>query len=90
VRGKEALLAKERAFLPTVAEWHRREAVHVLVTGDCTAIQWRFELTGASGERMLLEEVAIQEWTDEGGAPKIKTERYFPLPPVILTHRTGE
>lgn len=79
--GKAALLRKERAFLASVAQWHRCEALHVLATDMYAAIHWEFELTRTSGERVVVEEVAIQEWRDVDGSPKIVTEQYFPLPP---------
>lgn len=83
--GRTALLEKERKFLESVAQWHRCEALHVLVTDACTAIHWRFELTRTSGQRVILEEVALQEWRDEDGAPKIASEQYFPLPPIEMS-----
>jgi len=78
--GKPALLAKERTFLTTVEKWDLIKAVSVLVDGQMAAIHWKFELTRA-GQRIKLEEVALQRWSGDGAAARILREQYFAFPP---------
>ena len=77
--GKSALLEKEHNFLKTVAEWHVHEAVDVLIDETLAAIHWHFELTRRSGERVTLEEVALQRWRGHGTDARIVHEKYFPF-----------
>jgi hypothetical protein len=58
--GKRALLAKERSFLTTVAKWDVIRVESVLVDGEMAAIRWEFEITMRAGNRVTLEEVALQ------------------------------
>lgn len=78
--GKPALLAKEREFLTTVEQWNAIEAVGVLVDGEMAAIHWKFELTRA-GQRIKMEEIALQRWSGDGSAARIVHEQYFIFPP---------
>jgi hypothetical protein len=78
--GKPALLAKERNFLATVEKWDVIKALGVLVDGQMAAIHWKFELTRA-GQRVELEEVALQRWRDDGADARIVYEKYFTFPP---------
>jgi SnoaL-like domain len=78
--GKPALLAKERTFLTTVEKWNVIEAAAVLVDGQMAAIHWRFELTRA-GQRIKLEEVALQRWIGDRADARIVHEQYFAFPP---------
>lgn len=79
--GKAALLDKERNFLRTIATWHAHHAVDVVVDETLAAIHWRFELTRRSGERVTVEEVALQRWRGTGPDARIVHETYFPLAP---------
>lgn len=78
--GKAALLAKERAFLTTVEKWNAIRAIDVLVDGQMAAIHWRFELTRA-GQRIEMEEIALQRWRGDGAGARIVHEQYFVFPP---------
>ena len=78
--GKPALIAKERAFLSTVEKWNVIEAVDLLVDGPMAAIHWKFELTRA-GQRVKLEEIALQRWRGDGASARIVREQYFIFPP---------
>ena len=83
--GKAALLQKELAFLTTVAEWHKHQALDVLVDDTLAAIHWHFELTRRSGERVTLEEIALQRWSGAGTDARIVHEKYFPYAMVPLS-----
>lgn len=83
--GKSALLDKERSFLSTVAQWHAHQALDVLVDDTVAAIHWHFELTRRSGERVTLEEIALQRWRGRGVDARIVHEKYFPFAPGSTT-----
>ncbi|MEO7718190.1 MAG: nuclear transport factor 2 family protein [Capsulimonas sp.] len=71
--GLAAALEFEAAFLTTVAEWRRAQAVSFLVDGDCVAIHWVFEPTMKNGARASREEIAYQRWEGD----RIVEERFF-------------
>jgi hypothetical protein len=79
--GKPALLAKERNFLATVEKWDVIKAESVLVDGEMAAIHWKFEITMRAGNRVTLEEVALQRWSGDGASARIVREQYFTFPP---------
>jgi hypothetical protein len=83
--GKTALLEKERVFLTTVAEWHTHQALDVVVDDTMAAIHWHFELTRHSGERVTLEEIALQRWHGSGTDARIVHEKYFPYSTAPLS-----
>ncbi|MGH7635050.1 MAG: nuclear transport factor 2 family protein [Gemmatimonadaceae bacterium] len=79
--GKPALLDKERNFLATIAQWHAHQALDVIVDDMLVAIHWHFELTRRTGERITLEEIALQRWRGTGVDARIVQEKYFPFAP---------
>lgn len=79
--GKAALLEKERNFLTTVACWHAHHALEVVCDDRLSAIHWHFELTRRTGERITLEEMALQRWRGDGVDARIVHEKYFPFAP---------
>ena len=90
--GKPALLAKERNFLETVEKWNAIEAVDVLVDDEMGAIHWKFELTRA-GQRIEMEEIALQRWRGDGATARVVHEQYFIIlpgsTPMAKTKKTG-
>jgi hypothetical protein len=79
--GKPGLLAKERAFLTTVEKWDVIRAESLIVDGEIAAIHWKFEITMRAGNRVTLEEVALQHWSGDGASARIVREQYFTFPP---------
>lgn len=70
--GRAAQLANEQAALQRM-RFDTIKAVSFLVDGDRVAINYRFEMTTTSGDRLRMDEVAYQLW--RGG--QIISERYF-------------
>jgi len=71
--GREALIARERAFLTLWAKVDSRHLGPVLVDGDHVAICWRFEFTPAEGPTRAMEEIAWQTWRGD----ELVEERFF-------------
>jgi ketosteroid isomerase-like protein len=71
--GKAANLARERAFGDSIERWHEVSARAVAVDGDQALIEWVFEYTTREGQRIRMEEIAQQTWSDG----RIVRERFF-------------
>jgi SnoaL-like domain len=71
-KGRESLLRHEAGVLKRMKMATHPEPV-VLVDGDRVAIQWIFDMTDPTGVIRRIEEVALQDWTDD----RIKRERFF-------------
>lgn len=71
--GLAANLAREQAFVDSVAVVHACEAPVVLVDGDHAAIHWLLDYTNTAGVRLRLDQIALQTWRDG----KITTERFI-------------
>lgn len=71
--GREALAARERAVLASVAGVRTKRLGPLLLDGDHSAICWRFEFTGKDGATRSMEEVAWQTWRGE----ELVEERFF-------------
>jgi len=71
--GKAANREREKQFFGSIAEFHRGEAPTVLVEGDQAVIHWVMEFTNTSGQRVVLDQLALQTWSDG----QIVGERFF-------------
>lgn len=66
----------ERSFVKCASLAWENRAVGVVVHGDDVTILWNAELTTPDGERLRLDQRAVQRW--EGG--RIVRERYLSVP----------
>lgn len=71
--GREALAARERAVLASVAGVRTTRLGPLFLDGDHSAICWRFEFTGKDGKVRSMEEIAWQTWRGE----ELVEERFF-------------
>jgi ketosteroid isomerase-like protein len=61
--GRDALAARERAVLASVAKVETKRLSPIFIDGDHSAIHWRFEFTPKdNGPVKAMEEVALQTW----------------------------
>lgn len=72
-RGRETLVANERAALARHREIATRPVDFYAIDGDRVVIHWIFDLTTLDGKRFTLDEMSLQRW--EGG--KIVEERFY-------------
>jgi ketosteroid isomerase-like protein len=72
-RGRDVLVAHERAVLARTASVQSMCVRPVLVNGDHVVIRWVFQFTGKDGRQMRIEELAWQRWQGE----RIAQEEFF-------------
>jgi hypothetical protein len=73
-RGRDVLAARERAMLASVAKVETKRLSPILISGDHSAIHWRFEFTPKdSGAAKAMEEIALQTWRGN----EIISEHFF-------------
>jgi len=72
-RGRQLLVAHERAVLARTASVASRCVRPVLVNVDHVVVRWIFDFVGNDGRRMHLEELAWQRWEGE----RIAEEEFF-------------
>jgi hypothetical protein len=62
-KGREALAARERAVLASVARVETTRLSPIFIDGDHSAIHWRFAFTPKdNGPPRVMEEIAVQTW----------------------------
>lgn len=72
--GRDALAARERAVLASVAKVETTRLSPIFVDGDHSAIHWRFEFTpNDNGPAKVMEEIAMQTWRGN----ELIEERFF-------------
>ena len=79
-RGRDTLLAYERAVIAACSAMRTLPVQSWLVDGDFVVIHWVFEFTRLSGKTMRIDELAHQRWEGE----KIMEERFFYDPVATL------
>jgi ketosteroid isomerase-like protein len=79
-RGRDTLLACERAVVATCRAMRTLPVESVLVDGDFVVIHWVFEFTWLSGKTMRIDGLAHQR----GEGEKIVEERFFDDPVATL------
>ena len=79
-RGRDALVAHERAALARVARVDTHPVATYLIDGDHVAVNWTFDFVDAQGNKKRMEEVALQRWQGD----RIAEERFFYDPASIL------
>lgn len=72
-RGRDNLVAHERAVLARVQSVESECVRPVFVAGDRTVIRWIFRFTFKDGSRRVMDELAYQRWEGE----KIAEERFY-------------
>jgi hypothetical protein len=72
-RGRDALLAHERAALARVRSVRSTCVRPVFTAGDRVVIRGRFEFEGVDGTTTRLDELACQRWNGE----RIVEEKFF-------------
>lgn len=72
-RGRDTLIAHEKAMLGSVAGIATLAAAPVIVDGDRVVIGWVFEMTTKGGEVRRLEELTLQTWSGE----RIVEEQFY-------------
>lgn len=72
-KGRDGLVARERAFMARFKEIRTTCVNPVFVAGDFVVVHWVFEFVRANGSVMRIEELAHQRWQGE----KIVEERFY-------------
>jgi len=72
-RGREALVANERAVLARMRSVTSRCVRPVFVAGDRVVIRWIFEFETHEGATRRMEEIACQRWEGD----RIVEEKFF-------------
>src|SRR5580692_4474450 len=72
-KGRDALVARERAFMSRFKEIRTTCVKPVLVSGDLVVIHWIFEFVRPDDTVMRIEELAHQRWQGE----KVAEERFY-------------
>ncbi len=62
--GKAVNREYEIKFLDNVLEFHGAEVGRVIVDGDHAAVEWSFDITFKDGNRVKMQQVAVQTWKD--------------------------
>ncbi|MEE8126185.1 MAG: SnoaL-like domain-containing protein [Nitrospirales bacterium] len=62
--GKGANREYELKFLENVQEIHGAHVGRIIVEGGYAAVEWSFDITFKGGNRVLMEQVAVQTWED--------------------------
>ena len=62
--GKAANREYELKFLDNVQEFHGAKVGRVIVEGDHAAVEWSFDITFKGGNRVNMQQVAVQSWKD--------------------------
>ena len=72
--GRDALAAREAAVLASVAKVETKRLSPIFISGDHSAIHWRFEFTPkGNGPARVMEEIAVQTWRGN----ELIEERFF-------------
>jgi hypothetical protein len=72
-KGRDLLIAGEKALLGQMRQVVTRRANPVLVDGDRVVIGWEFEFTATDGAVRRLAELALQTWRDD----RIVEEQFY-------------
>jgi len=60
--GKAKNREYEQQFMATIQEFHGATVGRTLVDGDHAAIEWTFDITFKGGNRVVIQQVAVQTW----------------------------
>ena len=62
--GKAVNREYEIQFLDNILEFHGAQVGRVVVDGDHAAVEWSFDITFKDGNRVKMQQVAVQTWKD--------------------------
>jgi ketosteroid isomerase-like protein len=62
--GKAVNREYEIKFLDSIQEFHGAQVGRVVVDGDHAAVEWSFDITFKDGNRVKMQQVAVQTWKD--------------------------
>lgn len=62
--GNAANREYEEKFVGNVQEFHGAQVGRTIVDGDNAAVEWTFDLTFKGGNRVTMQQVAVQTWKD--------------------------
>ena len=62
--GKVVNREYEIQFLDNVQKFHGAQVGRVIVDGDHAAVEWSFDITFKDGNRVKMQQVAVQTWKD--------------------------
>ncbi len=62
--GKSVNREYEIKFLDNILEFHGGQVGRVIVDGDHAAVEWSFDITFKDGNRVKMQQVAVQTWKD--------------------------
>ncbi len=62
--GKEKNREYEIQFLESVQEFHGAKPGRKIVDGNHAAVEWTFDVTFKGGNRVQMQQVAVQTWKD--------------------------
>lgn len=71
--GLAVSIERQKAAQAMTAQIHEVKAVSILVDGDRSAIEWHAEWSTVAGDRIRVEEMALQLWNGD----RIIHERFF-------------
>jgi len=63
--GKIANREYELKFLENLQEFHGAKVGRVIIEDDNAAVEWTFDVTFKGGNRVVMQQVAVQTWKDE-------------------------
>jgi len=72
-RGRQALIAGEKAVLERLSAMETSEAGPVFIDGDQVVIRWVFQMTSPDGGVRRMDELALQTWRGD----RIVKERFY-------------
>ena len=71
--GLAAHIASERAVMGAFKALKTHPVSRVLIDGDLVMINWVFEFTAENGQKMIMDEVALQRWDGD----RIVAEQFY-------------
>ena len=71
--GLAAHIASERAVMGAFKALTTHPVSRVLIDGDLVMINWVFEFTAENGQKMIMDEVALQRWDGD----RIVAEQFY-------------
>jgi len=71
--GLAAHIASERAVMGAFKTLKTHPVSRVLIDGDLVMINWVFEFTAENGQKMIMDELALQRWDGD----RIAAEQFY-------------
>ena len=71
--GLAAHVASERMVMAAFKTLKTHPVSRVLIDGDLVMINWVFEFTAENGQKMIMDEVALQRWDGD----RIVAEQFY-------------